>query len=173
MESKVHRTRGWSRNAERRVLIVYRAVGSNLYCDWHCGRQCTEACRADPSLRSAEKVFHFHCSVRRLDWLSYHLCALHALLTGRLSLSDVLELAILCTLLTVTVMLWVLLRLAGWTDLEYINLIYLTTSGSNCLQTAQSQLTVIQVPHPENSLRWDSIYYWMSKGCLAVGETSL
>ena len=30
-----------------------------------------------------------------LDWLSYHLCALHALLTGRLSLSDVLELAIL------------------------------------------------------------------------------
>ena len=38
----------------------------------------------------------------RLDWLSYHLCALHALLTGRLSLSDVLELAILWALLTVT-----------------------------------------------------------------------
>jgi len=32
-------------------------------------------------------------------------------------------------------------------------LIYLTTSGSNCLQTAQSQLTVIQVPrHGEFAL---------------------
>jgi len=43
---------------------------------------------------------------------------------------DVLALAILWALLTVTVMLWVLLRLAGWTDHEYINLIYLTTSGA-------------------------------------------
>ena len=41
------------------------------------------------------------------------LCALHALLTGRLSLSDVLELAILFALLSVTVTLSVLLRLAG------------------------------------------------------------
>jgi len=40
-----------------------------------------------------------------LDWLSYHLCALYALLTGTISLSDVLELAILWALLTVTVML--------------------------------------------------------------------
>ena len=30
---------------------------------------------------------------------------------------------------------------------EVYEMIYLTTSGSNCLQRAQSQLTVIQVPH--------------------------
>jgi len=92
---------------------------------------------------------HFFTFFFSVVWIgsrsTFVLCT--ALLTGRLSLSDVLELAILWRLLTVTVTLLVLIRLAGWTDHEYINLIYLTTSGSNCLKTAQSQFTVIQVPH--------------------------
>ena len=72
------------------------------FCIWT--GKCIEARSADPSARSAEKNFSSSL-FSRPDWLSYHLRALHALLTGRLSLSDVLELAILWALITVTVML--------------------------------------------------------------------
>jgi len=55
--------RGRSRNVEGGVLILCRTVRSNLYWDWHCGRQCIEARSADPSTQSAEKIFHLHYSV--------------------------------------------------------------------------------------------------------------
>ena len=61
-----------------------------MYWDWHYGRQCIEARsgRADPSARSAEKFsFTFIIQSSGLA-LAYDLCALHALLTSRLSLSD-------------------------------------------------------------------------------------
>ena len=59
---------------------------------------------ADPSARSAEKFFHLHVSVVWIGSRStFVLCT--ALLTARLSLSDVLELAILWALLTVTITL--------------------------------------------------------------------
>ena len=71
-------------------------------------------------------IFHLHFS---LVWIgscsTLVLCT--ALLAGRLSLSDVLELAILKALLTVTVLLQAV--------------------ATACRETAQSQLTVIQVPH--------------------------
>ena len=41
--------RGGSRNVEGGVLILCRAVGSILYWDWHCGRQCIEVHSTDPS----------------------------------------------------------------------------------------------------------------------------
>ena len=66
--------RGSSRNVEGGVLILCRAVGSNFVLGLAVRKA---ACIDLPSLFS------------RLDWLSYHLCALHALLPGRLSLSDV------------------------------------------------------------------------------------
>ena len=58
----------------------------------------------DPFARSVEKFFHLHFSVVWIGSCStFVLCT--ALLTGRLSLSDVLQLAILWALLTVTVTL--------------------------------------------------------------------
>ena len=78
-------------------VILCRAVGSNFV----LGLALRKAVH-----RGAYFGKKFSPSLfNRLDWLSYQLCALHALLTGRLSLSDVLELVILWALLTVTVML--------------------------------------------------------------------
>ena len=65
--------------------------------------KCIEARSAESSALRAEKIFTFIIQSSGLALVQ--LCALHALLTGRLSLSDVLELAILWALLIVTVML--------------------------------------------------------------------
>ena len=59
----------------------------------HCRRQCIEVRSADPSAQSMEIFFHIHFSVVWIGSRStFVLCT--ALLTGRLSLTDVLELAI-------------------------------------------------------------------------------
>ena len=97
-------SRGGSRNVEGGVLVLCRAVGSNFV----LGLALQKAVHRDVcslSLFSRLDWLWFFFFLFFLDWLSYHLCALHALLTGRLSLSDVLELAILWALLTATVML--------------------------------------------------------------------
>jgi len=98
---------------------------SRLIKTYHCQRQCIEACTGHPTMQSTEKnsPLFFSC----LD----SLCT--ALLTGRLSLSDVLEMATVWALLTVTVTLWVLIRLPGLTDRQYIK--YTSGVAKSCLWT--------------------------------------
>ena len=79
--------RGGSRNIEG-VYITCRHVGNSFVVVWRLPK----AVVRDPSARSAEKIFHLHFSVVLMGSRStFVVCT--ALLTGRLSLSDVLELA--------------------------------------------------------------------------------